>query len=230
MAAAKRKNKKARPKSPRRAPEAEGNDFFANFFSRAGRFAEALLDGDDPLGGFVSVMGEPASALGQQLMEWAGHLVRHAPAKWGPSLLRKEPCSCPGQGRAGRCGATAVTRCDLCEQPCCLAHARIDYQGGAICGPCVRTAHEIKSRLGWTRTERAAPSPPGGMTVEQAYAVLGVKPGQRWAEIHAEYRRLVFELHPDKADAGDREKRTEQLKRVTMAYDVLKNHVGKKAA
>ena len=38
----------------------------------------------------------------------------------------------------------------------------------------------------------------GGMSREEAYAVLGLKPGAGEAEIRAAYRRLMATAHPDK--------------------------------
>ena len=50
------------------------------------------------------------------------------------------------------------------------------------------------------------------------YQVLGVAPALLLDEIHAHYRRLAIELHPDK-QGGDEEK----FKAVALAWGVLKN-------
>ncbi len=43
----------------------------------------------------------------------------------------------------------------------------------------------------------SAPTPSGVMTAEEAYRVLGLKPGASDADIKAAYRRLMAQLHPD---------------------------------
>ena len=59
-----------------------------------------------------------------------------------------------------------------------------------------------RTRGGWRETwqsgqERAAPSSSATMSKEEAYAVLGLKPGAREDEVRKAHRRLMKEFHPD---------------------------------
>jgi DnaJ-domain-containing protein 1 len=45
---------------------------------------------------------------------------------------------------------------------------------------------------------RASHFPPGAMTREEAYAVLGLKPGASVEEVRAAHRHLMKQLHPDR--------------------------------
>jgi hypothetical protein len=70
----------------------------------------------------------------------------------------------------------------------------------------------------------APPPPPGGsadMTVEEAYAVLGLTPGSDAEAIRAAHRRLMKQLHPDHGG-------TDYLAtKINRARDVLLNRKGK---
>lgn len=54
-----------------------------------------------------------------------------------------------------------------------------------------------RRRAGAAREGRPR-KPAGGMTREEAYAVLGLQPGASAMEIRAAYRRLMAAAHPDK--------------------------------
>jgi hypothetical protein len=66
------------------------------------------------------------------------------------------------------------------------------------------------------RGERAGPAPPaGGMTVEEAYAVLGLAPGADAEAIREAHRRLMIKLHPDHGGSDY------LASRINQARDVL---------
>lgn len=54
-----------------------------------------------------------------------------------------------------------------------------------------------------------------------ALAVLGVEPPLEWDEVQSAYKKLVKKYHPDIHDGSDPEAE-EKMKRINMAYSVLK--------
>lgn len=74
---------------------------------------------------------------------------------------------------------------------------------------------------GWrTGEEGEAPQPGGDMSLEEARAVLGVKPDAGRAEINAAYKRLMKKHHPDHGGSDY------FAARINMAKDVLLRHTG----
>ena len=61
-------------------------------------------------------------------------------------------------------------------------------------------------------------------TGKDFYKILRVSPSASLTEIKTAYRKLVFELHPDRhrgTDEGERQRKTKQFKLITEAYSVL---------
>lgn len=75
---------------------------------------------------------------------------------------------------------------------------------------------------GETRQERQenARALQNGTPEFEAMAVIGVEPPLDWNEIRTQYKKLVKKFHPD-TNGGSKEAE-EQLKKINMAYTVLK--------
>lgn len=79
------------------------------------------------------------------------------------------------------------------------------------------------------RSGSSGGQPPGGSNAHSSgpspFSMLGVQEGATWEEIHAAWRRLARELHPD-ANVGvsseQKAKMQDRLKLVNEAYDVLR--------
>jgi hypothetical protein len=58
-----------------------------------------------------------------------------------------------------------------------------------------------------------------GMSVKEAYMLLGLRPGADWELVHATYRRLALKYHPDHNRDGNS---LDHFKQRTAAYRVLR--------
>lgn len=216
-----------------------------DFFERLRRLAN-----DVPWGTFASVMSEnlgassdAAEEIVDQLKQWGAFLTKNALSKWTVSVATAQACGSPdvSTGRPRQCASYAVVKCDVCGRPCCLAHARVDYMGDAICEVCIGEA-KMRARMGQSipyepkeeprrRREREAQPPPepGPMTVAEARKALKLPKGAGWAETKAQYRKLVLKHNADRPQTdAEREKNTARLKKFNEAYAVLKAHYEKK--
>lgn len=223
-----------------------------DFFERLRKLAD-----DVPWGTFASVMSEnlgassvAAEEIVAQLKEWGSHLTKNALSKWTASIATPQPCDSPdvSSGRPKKCPSYAVVRCDVCLRPCCLAHARVDYLGDAICEVCIGEAKARRRANGtppYSRPQAGAreeprrqqapppepPSPPGEMTVAQALRVLKLPKKASWNDIRSTYKSLVYEHNADRPQSdADREKNTKQLQKLNAAYAVLKARHEKREA
>lgn len=61
-----------------------------------------------------------------------------------------------------------------------------------------RTKPSWREAWGGNAGERKAQAPSGKMSEEEAFAVLGLKPGAKSEDIRSAHRRLMKEFHPDK--------------------------------
>ena len=200
-----------------------------NLFTRLRRDAGKL-----PWGAVLSVAVEglqaktdTARSVVDQLRDWGALLTKNALMKWSVNLASERLCQSPDvSGTAPRrCLYIAPLVCDVCGRPCCLAHARVDFQGDAICEVCIG---EAKAR------QRGGAAPPAhrpAMTVAEAFRVFGLRHSVDFAEVKKRYKKLVFELSPDRTqDAAKKETRTKRLKKVNAAFVVLSKHFEKAEA
>jgi hypothetical protein len=219
--------------------------------------------GDIPWDTFVSVMAQNLGANGAaaqeivaQLKEWGSHLTKNALSKWSVSVMSPVACDSPdvSSGRPQTCPSFAVVKCDVCGRPCCLAHARVDYMGDAICEVCIGEAKVRRRTSSWAdggptpyarphagepraeRKGRAEPPPPaqsapGVMSRAEALRVLKLPKNSTWLQTKTQYRKLVLKHNADRPQSdAERERNTERLKKINAAYSVLKGHYEQKAA
>jgi hypothetical protein len=220
--------------------------------------------GNIPWETFASVMAQNLGANGvaaqeivEQLKEWGSHLTKNALSKWTSSVMVPTPCDSPdvSSGRPMACPSFAVVKCDVCGRPCCLAHARVDYMGDAICEVCIGEAKARRRASSWAdggptpyarphagepraeRRRRAEPPPhepptaPGVMSRADALRVLKLPKNATWMQVKTQYRKLVLKHNADRPQSdAEREKNTERLKKINAAYAVLKAQYEKREA
>lgn len=178
-----------------------------------------------------------------ELRPWFGRLVVNAAPKWLPRLSFGFACSVP-QPTGAACPRPAIAACDVCQQPCCLDHARIDQYGDAICYRCCIEAIRRK------QAERAGEVPPGHGQGGHAHAghghgappptpekelawarkTLGVKKGADWEEVRAAHRRTSAKWHPDRHQGAGYAAAEQKFKDVQRAFDLLTKEREKKEA
>jgi curved DNA-binding protein CbpA len=62
------------------------------------------------------------------------------------------------------------------------------------------------------------------MDINDAYEVLGLKPGASQAQVKQAYRKLVKIWHPDRfADPTQKQQAEEKIKKINVAYNLLKS-------
>lgn len=182
-----------------------------------------------PWGTFARVVAESlgtqteaAVEVVAQLREWGVHLTTNALSKWGTSISSPARCSSPAVPMPGKiCGEHAVVRCDVCDEPRCLAHARVDYLADAICDACIGRAKA------WQRVaaKKAEPPPPPAyrMTAAQALIVLGLGQRAPWPEIKRRYHQLVLKHNADRPQTdASRARNTRRLQKLNAAFEVLR--------
>lgn len=167
-----------------------------------------------------SAAGQRADAANEiiaQIANWGSHLAKNASERWLMAVADPQPCrhkQRPGQ----TCGMHALVRCDVCGNPVCLAHARIDFLGNGVCFSCVRNAMRAHGPVIATK-------------ITDALKVLGLRKSALWEEIALAHRKLVLKHHPDRATgAKDRVKREARMKEINAAYETLKAHYQREAA
>jgi len=202
--------------------------------------------GNIPWETFASVMAQNLGANGvaaqeivEQLKEWGSHLTKNALSKWTVSVMSPTACDSPdvSSGRPRQCPSYAVVKCDVCGRPCCLAHARVDYMGDAICEVCIGEAKgRARTSAGYARPHAhdappPAAAPPPGMSVQAALKALKLTQDATWPQIKSQYRKLVVKYNADRPQS-DRQRtlNVERLKKINVAFEVLRKVYEQKAA
>jgi len=182
----------------------------------------------------VSIHSAPQGVSGRiwdELRPWLARLAVHAAPKWLPTIGYGFPCHVPvyqGGMPVAPCPRAAIAACDVCGEPCCLDHARIDQYGDAICYLCVAEAFRVRQAqkaqgVGPGATGQPGPRPAEGATGEMiarelawARKTLGVKKATPWDDVRQAHRKLSAKWHPDRSE-GDEAK----FKEVQRAFDLL---------
>jgi hypothetical protein len=159
---------------------------------------EAVRTGASSLG--QAPPGTPQH-LWNETREWAARLLTNATQKWLPFYASGIGCRVVmlRDGVPFPCSNHAIGRCDVCGEPVCLHHARIDHHGDAICYRCI--AQAIGARRPGARAPGGDAPPPAELAQERirrALKVLGLRPGASWQEVRAAHRKLAVKHHPDK--------------------------------
>jgi hypothetical protein len=169
----------------------------------------------------LQAQAEGGSDVLRELREWSLHLTRNALLKWTPMLAQRARCESPdvSSGRPRKCAGTAPFRCDICGRACCLAHARVDYMGDAICEPCIGVA-KMRAR---------GEAKPAGNPVKAAFVTMGLKEGASFEDVKKRYKELVFKHNVDSPQSDKKRKRNnEKLTELNLAFEVLREHFEKK--
>jgi len=185
----------------------------------------------------VSFQSAPTGVSGriwEELRPWLSKLALHAAPKWLPRLSFGFPCQVPiyqGGAPHGPCHRPAIAACDVCQQPCCLDHARIDQFGDAICYLCV--AEAIRSSKRSTADRSGAPAPDADHEANMAWArkMIGVKAETPWLDVKSAHRKLSAKWHPDRHRGEKAQAKAEaRFKEIQRAFEVLRRAQEKEAA
>jgi DnaJ-domain-containing protein 1 len=104
-----------------------------------------------------------------------------------------------GEVIQGRFQGRRLVNLDLTDLLALLQEVTADADSVGLLEAYLDRAHPDWRESGGTdsRASGAAPSSPSAMTTDEAYRILGLKPGADTAEIKVAYRRLMAQLHPD---------------------------------
>jgi len=197
------------------------------------------VTGDIPWESFAQVMAKPleagadaASEVIGQLTEWGSHFTRNALAKWTLAAIVETPCSLLdySSGKPKPCRMHAVCRCDACDKPCCLAHARVNYDADAVCEECVSAVREYYAAQAGVPP---GPPPAPSMSAKEhaALKVLKLPKTATWEEIRKRYRALIVKHNADRPQPEKtRAANTVRLKAINAAYEILRAVHERKAA
>jgi len=213
-----------------------------NIFSRLRRIADEV-----PWASFASVVAEQldsrsaaAEEIVEQLKNWGALLTKNALSKWMAAVAVPTACESPdvSTGRPKPCRRHAVVPCDVCGRQCCLAHARVDYMGDAICEVCIgkakaqfRAAGGVPPREEARQEARRNPERRDEVAIAHALKTLKLPKTATWVAIKAQYRKLAVKHNADRPQTeAQRLKNTERLKQIHAAYAVLREHYEKQEA
>lgn len=116
---------------------------------------------------------------------------------WLSISLDHDSGAVEGQVKRGRFADRALSSLSVAELVALLAECRADAESASVLEAYLDRVHGT----GWRQGGEAggADAPPRGskMTREEAYAVLGLRPGAGEEDVQAAYHRLMKKLHPD---------------------------------
>ena len=127
-----------------------------------------------------------------------------------------------GRCLKGRCAERDLDSLNEKEQLQLLDELRTTDARGAL----LMEAFLDRRSQGWrdrhtggsARNEQSRPGGPGtGMTTNEAYEVLGLKPGVKKEEIRAAHRRMMMKFHPDQGGSTYFAARINEAKEILLA-------------
>ena len=131
----------------------------------------------------------------------------------------------------------------VCRQPLCLTHAMVSPRDGtAVCFGCVGDAQRAAGQTpppngapGWGAGSNGAPNQAADTDESERlraehFATLGLRGGASAAEIHAAYKSLAFENHPDRARKSQKAAASSRLAAINAAYEWLLRDIDRRAA
>lgn len=145
-------------------------------------------------------------------------------------------------GERVSCGESAIGGCVVCRQPLCLTHAMVSPRDGtAVCFGCVGDAQRAAGHApppngapGWGSSQGAAQgnrSDDADMRLRSQHLdTLGLRERPTTAEIHAAYKSLAFENHPDRARKSEKKAASSRLAGINAAYEWLLRDIEGRAA
>jgi len=170
-----------------------------------------------------------------------GRLMGHA-ARWQSVGQTGIVCATRFRSPIGErvsCGESAIGGCVVCRQPLCLTHAMVSPRDGtAVCFGCVGDAQRA---AGQTPQNPGAPGWDGNGAAKgdgqhtnrlrgEHLETLGLRGRASAAQIHAAYKALAFEHHPDRARKSQKEAARVRLSAINEAYSWLVSHKEEDAA
>jgi hypothetical protein len=159
-----------------------------------------------------------------------GRLMAHA-GRWRAVSAMGIGCSTHFRnptGERAKCSESAISGCVICAQPVCLTHSMVSTRDGtAVCFGCVGKAQALH------KAEHGHPPPPATESEQRvSYAAerrarlqaLGLGEGATDVEVHAAFKALAFEKHPDRASKGRKKAAEKEMAKINEAYSWLVNN------
>lgn len=189
-------------------------------------------------------------AVGPQANEYADVFRRLSmdAVRWAVVGASGVRCAVRRRTNAGvvSCADAAIGACLACEAPVCLGHAMV-APDRIMCFGCVQAAKEhvsqIRSRGDATSPYEGPPKPqprPFGFVPDEQQETLRKQhldrlccsPSASWKSIQVKYKRLAFDIHPDRVHGGKRaeEKAAKRLQELNESYAWLREFHSKRAA
>ena len=162
-----------------------------------------------------------------------GRLMAHA-NRWRAVSATGIKCALHFQNPIGervQCSEGAISGCVVCKKPVCLTHAMVSPRDGTVvCFACVGAA---QAREG-PEESRVPPASGVGRTYDEErrrhLKALGLGLGATDIEVHAAYKALAFQHHPDRASSSKKKAAQKRLTKINEAYTWLINNKAERAA